>query len=224
MHELHDRNPTPAANAAAAIGDDYAAIALRDPAPLLERTRREWGGTDDLWLFGYASLIWRPDIPHVEQRIARVHGWHRALRMRSRVNRGSPAEPGLVFALMSGGSTQGVVYRVPRDAVDTELSRLWAREMPTGVYEPRWLDCRTTGGTVRGLAFTLSRRSPSYTGPVADDHMMHILRHANGRYGSTLDYVLETARALRERGMPDLELDRLEAMARRHGLAGIPRA
>jgi cation transport protein ChaC len=35
--------------------------------------------------------------------------------MWSRINRGTPAVPGLVFALLSGGSCQGVVYRVPKD-------------------------------------------------------------------------------------------------------------
>lgn len=32
----------------------------RDPAPLLEHTLRTWRGRGDLWVFGYASLIWRP--------------------------------------------------------------------------------------------------------------------------------------------------------------------
>ena len=47
---------------------------LRDPAPLLEKTLREWGGHSDLWIFGYASLIWRPDFEYAERRPARVHG------------------------------------------------------------------------------------------------------------------------------------------------------
>jgi hypothetical protein len=36
--------------------------------------------------------------------------------------------------------------------------------MPNGVYDPRWLPCPTPHGPVPALAFTLSRRSPSYTG------------------------------------------------------------
>ena len=117
-------------------------------------------------MFGYASLIWRPEFEAEEHRPAVVHGWHRALRMRSRVNRGTPERPGLVFALVPGGSCRGVVYRIARHRAEAELERLWAREMPTGVYDPRWLPCRTPQGTVQALGFTLERRSPNYIGHV----------------------------------------------------------
>lgn len=192
---------------------------LRDPAPLLERTIREWGGHDDLWVFGYASLIWRPEFEAVEHRPATVRGWHRAFQMRSRVNRGTPEQPGLVYALVSGGACRGMVYRVARRRAQAELCRLWAREMPTGVYDPRWLRCETASGTVSALAFTLSRRSPSFLGRLDEAQMLHILRHARGRYGTTLDYLLHTASALRAHGMLDRETLRLVRLARRHGLA-----
>lgn len=189
-------------------------LTLRDPQMLLEQTLRGWSPTDDLWVFGYASLIWRPEFDADEQRGAAVHGWHRALRMRSRINRGTPERPGLVFALVSGGSCRGVVYRIERARAERELERLWAREMPTGVYDPRWLACRTPQGTVRALAFTLDRASPAHTGEITEGEMLEILRHARGRYGSTLDYLLETAACLRSRGIRDREIERLERLAR----------
>ncbi len=185
---------------------------------MLAATRRRWGGRDDLWVFGYASLIWRPEFEAVEHRPARVRGWHRAFQMRSRVNRGTPERPGLVCALVSGGSCRGVVFRIARREVDAVLERLWAREMFTGIYDPRFVPCRTPEGPVTALAFTLSRRSPSHTGPIADEDMLHILRTASGRYGSTLDYLRQTARSLRERGIRDRGLERLVALADRHGL------
>jgi len=190
----------------------------RDPAHLLDRTLAAWGERGDVWIFGYASLIWRPEFEAAEDRPAKVHGWHRALAMRARVNRGTPECPGLVFALIPGGSCHGRAYRIEQGRVEAELRRLWGREMPSGVYDPKWLACRTPQGVVRGLAFTLSKRSPSHTGALADGELVEILRTANGRYGSTLAYLVETARSLRTCGIRDRDVERMVALARRHEL------
>ncbi len=190
----------------------------RDTAALLAQVCQQWGGQRDLWVFGYASLIWRPEFDAAEHRPALVRGWHRAFRMRSRVNRGTPDLPGLVYALVSGGMCRGMVYRIPQHGARTELDRLWLREMPTGVYDPRWLRCQTADGEVMALAFTLSRRSPNFTGRIADEDMLQILRQAAGRYGSTLDYLVRTAESLSHHRMCDRESQRLVALARRAGL------
>jgi len=190
----------------------------RDPQAALRRLRRAWHGHPERWVFAYASLIWRPEFDAAEHRTALVHGWHRALRMRSRINRGTPEQPGLVFALLPGGACRGFVYRLRPEHAEEEIERLWAREMPTGVYDARLLPCRTPQGVVAALAFTLSRRSESCLAPLPDDEVLHILRHARGRYGSTLDYLAETARALQAHGVRDREIERLMALSRRHGL------
>ena len=181
----------------------------RDPAHLLARTLGQWGGRADLWVFGYASLIWRPDFDYCERRPARVHGWHRALKMWSRINRGTPENPGLVFALLTGGSCQGVAFRIARAQVPATLQALWDREMPLAVYDPRWLCCHTPAGRVSALAFTLSRHSPSYTGDLDAHQYRHIFSHARGRYGSTYDYARQTLDSLRAHGIEDRALRRL---------------
>ncbi len=186
---------------------------LRDPAPLLAQALHEWGGRSDLWVFGYASLIWRPEFDHIEHRLATVHGWHRALKMWSRINRGTPECPGLVFAMLSGGSCQGMVFRIPRHDGRATLERLWAREMPTGVYDARWLHCRTAKGAVKALAFTLSRKSPNFTGDLSEARYRQIFSQACGRYGTTLDYAQRTLEHLRQHRIHDRALERLLAMA-----------
>ncbi len=189
----------------------------RDPLQMLASARADWhrraGSQADLWVFGYASLIWRPDFDYSERHRTRVHGWHRALAMWSRVNRGTPEQPGLVFALLPGGSCRGVIYRVPRREADTVFDLLWAREMPSGVYDARWLPCATPHGLVEALAFTLSRRSPSYTGALPPEQYRHIFRHARGRYGSTLDYARQTHDSLRAHGVRDRRLGALLSLA-----------
>ncbi len=194
------------------------AAGARDPRRLLDLALDAWGERGDVWIFGYASLIWKPEFEAAEDRAATVFGWHRALAMRSHVNRGTRDCPGLVFALVPGGSCRGRAYRIEQSRVKAEFERLWEREMLTGVYDPKWLGCRTTQGVVRGLAFTLSRRSPSHTGALPDGEIIDILRTANGRYGSTLSYLVETERSLRTCGIRDRDVERLVALARRHSL------
>ena len=190
-------------------------LVVRDPAQALQTLRRAWRSHAERWVFGYASLIWRPEFDAAERRAALVRGWHRALRMRSRVNRGTSEQPGLVFALLPGGSCRGIVYRLRAERVEDEIERLWAREMPTGVYDARLLPCRTAQGPVVALAFTLSRRSEACVTRLPDDELLHILRHSRGRYGTTLEYLRETAAALQEHGVRDRDVERLMSVARR---------
>ena len=183
-------------------------------ADTLERTRLQWrkqspahGG--DLWLFGYASLIWKQEFKFTERRAARVQGWHRALHMWSTINRGSPECPGLVFALLSGGSCQGMVFRIPAAQASQALDDLWFREMPGDVYEPRWLNCATKQGKVSALAFTLPRSSPSYCGHLEAEQYRQIFSQARGRYGTTLDYAQRTYESLLAEGIDDHALAQL---------------
>jgi cation transport protein ChaC len=182
---------------------------IRDPEPMLRRTLAEWGGHEDLWVFGYGSLIWKPDFEYAERRPAKVLGWHRALKMWSRVNRGTPDCPGLVFGLLSGGSCQGVVFRIHKADGTAVLEQLWAREMLLGVYDPRWLPCRTPHGPVKALAFTLSRKSPSHTGVLTEEQYRRIFRDACGKYGTTLDYAARTLDELKRHNIRDRHLERL---------------
>jgi glutathione-specific gamma-glutamylcyclotransferase len=184
-----------------------------DSANALLRVEQEWRSQqEDLWVFGYASLIWRPEFEFIERRAARVHEWHRALQMWSTINRGTPECPGLVFALLAGGSCQGVVFRIPKASAVKALQDLWFREMPGDVYDPRWLTCATPQGPVSALAFTLPKSSPSYCGELAPAQYRQIFSQACGRYGTTLDYARLTYESLQEHGINDHALARLLRM------------
>ena len=186
--------------------------------PTREGLQKHWPPGQDLWVFGYASLIWRPEFEVTERHLTRVLGWHRALKMWSHVNRGSPECPGLVFALLSGGSCQGMVFRIPSNKVAQTAEDLWFREMPNEVYAPRWLQCPTPGGPVSALAFTLPRSSPSYTGDLSAAQYQQIFRESNGRYGTTLDYAQQTYESLLAHGIQDKSL----AALLRHAPPSMP--
>ena len=182
--------------------------------PTQEALIKHWPRSQDLWVFGYASLIWRPEFEILEQHKTKVQGWHRALKMWSRLNRGTPECPGLGFALLSGGSCPGMVFRTPAEKVAQTIEQLWFREMPNNVYTTRWLQCPTPQGPVNALAFTLPRSSPSYTGTLSPAQYQQIFQNATGRYGNTLDYAQETLNSLKQHGIHDKALEALLQFAK----------
>jgi cation transport regulator ChaC len=130
---------------------------------------RDWDGRQDLWLFGYGSLIWNPGLPTVAAVRGKVHGYHRGLYWWSRVNRGTPEHPGLVLALDRGGSCAGIAFRIAGPTAQPHLETLWKREMPMGSYRPAWLPCSLeTGERVQALAFVMRRDAPPTSGKLPD--------------------------------------------------------
>ncbi|BAN22175.1 gamma-glutamylcyclotransferase [Caballeronia insecticola] len=193
----------PALRESALLSDDE--LAASREAMLVD-----WDRKSDLWLFGYGSLIWNPGLPTLEAVRGKVHGYHRGLYLWSRVNRGTPEQPGLVLALDRGGSCTGMAFRLAGADATEHLEVLWRREMPMGSYRPAWLPCLLADGRrVEALAFVMRREAASYTGKLADPVVRAVLGCASGRYGTTLDYVSRTVEALRESGMPDRALEAL---------------
>ncbi len=190
------------------------AFRLRDAdwhAESIRQTLLHWDGRTDLWVFGYGSLIWRPEFDFLESRQARVHGYHRALCLWSRINRGTPEQPGLVFGLDLGGACTGRAFRIAARQAPDILPALWRREMASAAYIPRWLRCHTDGGPVSGLVFTMNRQDSGYAHGLSIPQIVAAVRQGHGRYGACTDYVLQTAQALTEAGIPDR---RLQAIVR----------
>lgn len=170
-----------------------------------------------VWVFGYGSLIWNPLMEFAERCPARIHGYHRGFYLWSKVNRGSPEVPGLVLGLDTGGSCQGVAYRLHDDKLQAELGLLWRREMVIGTYKPRWVKADIGGRFVSAIAFVVDRRKPGYTGRLDDQQIVSIALKARGHYGTCADYLVQTATSLEVAGIGDPRLSRLAKLVAQAG-------
>jgi cation transport protein ChaC len=166
----------------------------------------------ELWVFGYGSLIWRPDFPYSERRIARLAGAHRSLCVYSWVHRGTPDRPGLVLGLDRGGTCRGVAFHVAPADREAVIAYLREREQVTSVYLERLREIRFEDGTgARALTYLVDRRHGQYAGKLDEETQLRMVAEAHGRSGANRDYVINTAAHLAELGMPDPLLDRLSA-------------
>jgi cation transport protein ChaC len=183
---------------------------------------------EDLWVFGYGSLIWRPGFPHVERVPARMVGVHRSLCIYSFVHRGTPERPGLVLGLDLGGACRGIAYRVPAKERAETLAYLRAREQATAVYRETvrgtWL-AGAPARRVNAVCYVVDRGHVQYAGRLTLEQQLHHVRQGHGRSGNNRDYVIETVGALEALGIRDPELhllaERLKASGEAHAITPV---
>jgi cation transport protein ChaC len=165
---------------------------------------------EDLWVFAYGSLMWRPDFPFVDRVESRLVGAHRALCVYSFVHRGTPERPGLVLGLDRGGMCIGRLYRIGHADADQVAEYLHQRELITGCYVPKHVTLRLQdGGKTQGLTYVADRTHYQYAGKLPDATIAGVIRHATGVMGSNRDYLRNTVRHLEEMGIADTSLHRI---------------
>lgn len=170
------------------------------------------GLSDEFWVFGYGSLMWRPGFPYVERRHARVHGYHRALCVFSHVHRGTPDKPGLVLGLDRGGRCHGVAFRVAPAEVAATIAYLREREQVTKVYLERRVPARLDDGqAIEALTYVVDRGHPQYAGRLPAADLLRLVSQGVGVSGPNPDYVRSTYAHLNEMGVADPVLADLAA-------------
>jgi len=172
----------------------------------------------DLWVFGYGSLMWKPEMEFAESRPALLNGWHRRFCLWQWRWRGSRRNPGLMLALDRGGACRGMAYRLAAPDVRAKVLKVWRREMTGNGYLPRWVTLRSMQGPLRGLGFVANAESERYAGKISDELIADHMAHACGEAGSSAEYLLQTVLRCEELGIHDRFLWRLqELVAERMG-------
>jgi glutathione-specific gamma-glutamylcyclotransferase len=187
------------------------------PTELLASLRaalEPWRAGTPFWIFAYGSLMWNPSFTHDARHVATIRGYHRSFRVWSRVNRGTPENPGLVLTLECGGSCRGLIYRIAPDRVQEEMSGIWKREMTYGSYRPKWLNCIVGEESIRALVFTVNRECSGYAGEIPEEVMVEAIASAKGRYGAAHDYLFRTTETLREHGIRDSRVEHLTQLVK----------
>jgi cation transport protein ChaC len=169
----------------------------------LHTTLKDHPANQDVWLFGYGSLMWNPAMHFAEHRGGRVLGWHRKYCLWLEGGRGSPEQPGLMLGLDRGGAAAGALFRIPADQARTELLLPFRRELFTCSYEPRWVSVATSEGPVRAVTFVVNRNGPRYVCRLDLEQVAHHVATASGVLGSCMEYLERTLESLDALGLTD---------------------
>ena len=164
------------------------------------------------WVFGYGSLMWRPQFRFVERAHGRLEGLARAFCIYSVHHRGTPERPGLVLGLAPGEGVRGVAYRVADGDWPQVYAYLLEREQPTETYVEATAEVALdTGGRVSALVFLSDPGHPQWAGHLSLERQAELIAGARGLSGRNVDYLRDLVAHLDAAGEPDAAMQALLA-------------
>ncbi|XP_047622631.1 glutathione-specific gamma-glutamylcyclotransferase 1 isoform X2 [Phacochoerus africanus] len=151
-----------------------------------------------LWIFGYGSLVWRPDFAYSDSRVGFVRGYSRRFWQGDTFHRGSDKMPGRVVTLLEDreGCTWGVVYQVRGEQVNEALKYLNVREAVLGGYDTKevtFYPQDSPDQPLKALAYVATPQNPGYLGPAPEKAIATQILACRGFSGHNLEYLLRLA-------------------------------
>uniref|UniRef100_A0A8W7Q2Z2 glutathione-specific gamma-glutamylcyclotransferase n=1 Tax=Anopheles coluzzii TaxID=1518534 RepID=A0A8W7Q2Z2_ANOCL len=165
-------------------------------------------GQQDIWIFGYGSLVWKADFPFEEKRTGYIKGFLRRFFQNSIDHRGTQDRPGRVVTLVHSDDPEskvwGMGYRIGASEKLQVLSHLDHREkngydrhcVKFYPYPPCTAQLNEPQPI---LLYVATQDNPSFAGlhDTLDEIADQILGSA-GQSGKNPEYVYKLAEAMRQ--------------------------
>lgn len=166
----------------------------------LNQNRQTLSDYDEIWLFGYGSLIYKVDFDFLASQTACIYGYARRFWQGSHDHRGTPALPGRVLTLVAQPNARcfGKAYRVSQDV----FVHLDHREKNGYLRHQVALEL-ADGRCIQGLVYIAEPDNEAWLGEASIAEIARHIDQSQGPSGHNRDYVLDLARALREYGEID---------------------
>ena len=169
----------------------------------------------DLWIFGYGSLIFKADFPFTSRRPALLPSWNRRFWQASTDHRGTPEFAGRVVTLVRAPneSCWGMAYQIAAADVEGVLTHLDYREK--GGYQR--LDATLSleqGGTIQAITYHADEHNPEFLGEAPLDEMATQIVNAVGPSGANVDYLFNLEQSLKQHDVMDTHVFELASAVR----------
>ncbi|MCH8531658.1 MAG: gamma-glutamylcyclotransferase [Saccharospirillum sp.] len=184
---------------------------LTDMSPVIDEVLRRKPDEGPLWVFGYGSLIWNPDMDYTADCAATLPGYYRDFCLSSIVHRGTPEQPGVVLGVRQNSHSEcfGHAFCLDPEQHHPSLERLLFRELVSDCYLPLWLPLTLqTGQTVQALTMVVNETHERFI-QLTEEEMLARIRVAKGPRGSNLDYLNNLVRHFQSCGIEDKALFQL---------------
>lgn len=170
-------------------------------------------GKSSLWIFGYGSLVWKPDFKYKRSKVGYIEGYKRRFWHGDNFHRGNDELPGRVVTLIEDddANTWGVAFEVSGSQAEESLKYLNVRETVRGGYVTKMVDFfpeGEEGAPVQALVYIATSDNPLFLGPASPEEIGAQIAVCQGKSGHNLEYLLRLAEFMRQ-SCPRVEDDHL---------------
>ena len=163
---------------------------------------------DEIWLFGYGSLLYKVDFPILDKRPCYIRDWERRFWQGSHDHRGTPDNPGRVLTLIQATDSvcQGMAYKVSHDVFD------YLDHREKNGYLRHVVDIHFSADeSVSGVIYIADEDNAAYLGPATEQAIAEHIAASSGPSGPNREYVYRLADALRELDFTDRHVFAIES-------------
>ncbi|XP_077435653.1 glutathione-specific gamma-glutamylcyclotransferase 1-like [Vanacampus margaritifer] len=160
----------------------------------------QWKGS--LWVFGYGSLVWKPDFAYQRSKIGYINGYKRRFWQGDDFYRGDKENPGRVVTLVEDqeACTWGVAYEVSNDQREEALQYLNIRETVVGGYITEMVEFiprEKDEDAIHALVYIATSDNPAYLGPASHQEIADQIAVCRGKTGNNTEYLRRLADFMR---------------------------
>lgn len=189
------------------------------------RTRQILEEYEEIWLFGYGSLIYKVDFPFLAKKPASINGWKRRFWQGSHDHRGTPENPGRVATLIEaeGEKCLGVAYQVTSDVFEhldhREKNGYLRYQVDIQLYLGKQinpgkqlnLNKQPNIEQKKGLVYIAPTTNAAFLGAASEEAIAQHIYRSSGPSGPNREYVFLLADALREMKEDDSHVFKIES-------------
>lgn len=172
---------------------------------ITEKKSNNSDDNSDVWVFGYGSLIWRPDFAWLRAEPAWLDAWTRRFWQGSHDHRGLPEAPGRVVTLVADAADRcaGMAYQLERSVVEEVFENLDYREKNGYQRFDVELFLINSERHQPGVVYIAPKDNFAYLGEASIEDIAAQIVQSHGPSGSNREYLFELAKSLRRLNVED---------------------